>query len=121
MKRFSLTLTAALLLCGAIAFAGDKSAKANDSKADVKATAKTEAAAIPAKADAKADDDPLYIYYVTGTGEDENGNPIYDVTTTPQTCPGGSNPCKVESNQEMVNGTIPQDAVTKEDSHQGAF
>lgn len=65
MKTIQLTLTAAFLFCGAVAFAANNDAKADNGKADSKATAKVEAAATPTQGDAKADEDDLFIYRVT--------------------------------------------------------
>jgi len=105
MKKIQLTLTAALLFCGAVAFAGDKSAKA-DNNADAKATAKVEAAA-SLKADAKADDDGPF-YYRVGT---LNGDGTYNLSPEMGEtggCPNdGSNACEIKADHDL-GSTAPQ-------------
>lgn len=106
-------LIAAALVMGlsfsTVAFA--ENPKTDDAKKD----AKTEVKASPTENEgAVRTKDATFTYFVLSETT-VNGIPKYQVTTQDQGCPDqGSDPCKIESNEEMDSqGLINQSAVTQ--------
>lgn len=107
MTNLKITLAAAMLLCGTAVFAGNPK---TDAKTNTKAPAKVEAKATTTNSE-KAKDQ-TFTYYVTSK-ETVNGVLEYTVTTQQQTCLGGTDPCKIETNQQADSqNRVPASAIT---------